>query len=170
MVGLLLAIPLIVFAPHGDDEVTVLPEIVAHPNPVVIVVTDGAASSHCAQVQDCEMERMRSTVGFLRAAAPNTRVLFAGESDGALDPVAMARLVWRVKMIWPDADLLAAGTDYGHPDHTVVRDVVLRFGGRVYDGAGWQDDGTYLPMVGEWYGWLGVAGKPTLGLIVKEGT
>lgn len=168
MIALLLAVPLVVFAPHGDDEVTVLPEIVAHPNPVVIVVTDGAASSHCAEA--CAAERARSTVGFLRAAAPGTRVLFAGEPDGDLDPAAMARLVWRVKMMWPDADLLAAGTDYGHPDHTVVRDVVLRFGGRVYDGAGWQDDGTYLPMVREWYGWLGVTGKPTLGLIVKEGT
>lgn len=170
MIGLLLTIPLVVLVPHGDDEITVLPEILAHPNPVVIVVTDGAATSHCPRlgIVDCEAERMRSTVGFMRAVAPHARVLFVGEPDGALEPLVMARLVWRIRMMWPEADLLAAGADYGHPDHDVVRATVLRFGGRAYDGTGWQDDGTVLPLVSEWYGWLGVAGRPRLGLIAKE--
>lgn len=144
---------LLVIVPHGDDETTVLDVIQATSDVTVAVMTDGAATSKCGRVSgDCEDARHASTSGFLTDTAPHARLDWYGLPDGALDTRRVDLII--TNMNERRCQVLAAAADYGHRDHTAVRDAVRRSGGSLYDDSLRYDPET-TDAVLDWYGWLG---------------
>jgi len=147
LVALLLTVTVLV--PHGDDEITLLPLIQAADAPMIVVMTDGAATSRCPATTSCEDRRRASTVSFLNETAPSDHVLiWLGWPDGTLP-------AWYVRMVAINlgGDLWAAGADYGHPDHTAVRTAVRSLHGELYDGQ-LRDDPQAKEAMMRHYGWL----------------
>ena len=157
----------IVIVPHGDDEVTLLPLIQASGDrAIVVVMTDGAASSRCYKVADCAKAREDSTRGFLREQAPQATVLWIGLPDKGLSYGVTRELVEGLLYRWPDATLWAAGRDYGHHDHNVVRAVVGDLGGILHsDTMMYEADAQLLDTLSRWYGWLGPFGPGSFALL-----
>lgn len=144
---------LIVLVPHGDDEVTVMPEILAADDVRVVIVTDGAGTSHCAQKysEACEQRRYESTKGFLKEVAPHATLEWIGVRDGTLTER-------RAELIAANTgngteDVLVAGTDYGHGDHTALREGGKRVDAALYDGSRFWNPDVHR-AVKRWYGWL----------------
>ena len=144
---------LIVLVPHGDDEVTVMPQILAAEDVRVVVVTDGAGTSKCARKfsEACEQRRYESTKGFLEEVAPHATLEWIGVRDGYLTE-RRAELI-AANIGDGTEHLLVAGTDYGHGDHTALREGGRRMGAELYDGTRYWVPRIFR-AVKRWYGWL----------------
>lgn len=158
---------LLVLVPHPDDEVTVIPEIVAAgANAIVVVLTDGAATWHCPRLgmprgsSECEQARRDSFEGFMSEVAPDATLVWLGRPDGGLNTETV---VFLAVNLCDGCRILAAGADYGHPDHDATREAASALGGRSYTGEGYDDTVVYA-SVDKWYGWLGVTGDWRLGV------
>jgi len=167
MISIILA-TLLVVVPHPDDEVTLLPQIVAAgENAIVMVMTDGAATGHCPRLgakkysEECERMRRESFEGFMAEVAPEATLIWVGLPDGQLraDDVVF----WTVN-VCENCRILGAGFDYGHSDHNAVRDAMRQLGANVYGNEQYEDPGAWLGAVSRWYGWLDVVGHPHLGI------
>jgi len=187
---ILLAIT-VLFAPHGDDETTLLPVAEAN-HGVVVVVTDSANTGWCKpelggpgqRTAACEKLRRDATEGFLAAAAPDVTLQWVGLPDGKLTVAAASATIdyycaplrdsWYVD--WgnqpPTCDMWFAGAGpyegYLHPDHLALRTAVQMHGGRLWDGSTYYDS-KILQAVNDNYGWLLSASQyPLIGLQDKE--
>ena len=158
MISLLLT--LLIIAPHPDDEVTLIPLIQSWDGPVIVLVmTDGAATGFCPPV-DCEGARRSSLEGFMAEVAPHARLLWASHPDGKLQP---GQVMFAAVNHCDGCVVWGAGTDYGHRDDNAARDAANMMGWNAYDGT-LHDDSAVRQAVRKWYGWLGIADSPLLGL------
>ena len=80
---------------------------------MVLVMTDGAASSPLPPPVDCEAARRASTMGFLDEMAPEATLIWVGEPDRGL---TVERIAFWIGNLCPmDCEIWAASADYPPP-------------------------------------------------------
>lgn len=121
--------PLVILAPHPDDEVLGAGALLAGAarrgrSAQIVLLTDGAASH--AGVPDLAARRLaEARAGLAALDLPAAALWSLGEPDGALD-AARVDLAPLLKRVPPDATLVVTDPSDAHPDHRAAFGIATR--------------------------------------------